>query len=46
MSTDEIRKYIGANSLSYLSIEGMLNAIGLPKEKSCNACFTGNYPFK
>ena len=45
-STEGIRQHIGADSLLYLSLQGMHKAIGLPKEKSCNACFTGNYPFK
>jgi len=41
---EEIRQYIGADTLGYLSVEGMLAAIGLPKDKFCLACFTGDYP--
>jgi len=41
-----IRNYIGLDSLHYLSIEGMLNAMDIPKENFCTACFTGNYPTK
>lgn len=39
-----IRDFIGADSLEYLSLEGMLDAMPLPKENFCTACFTGNYP--
>lgn len=44
MSLAEIREFIGADSLGYLSYEGMIEAIGLPEESLCTACFTGNYP--
>ncbi len=43
-SVDEIAKYIGVDSLEYLSLEGMLNSMLLPKEEFCTACFTGDYP--
>ncbi len=43
-SLEEIRKFIGLNSLSYLSLEGMLAAMPLPKKNFCTACFNGNYP--
>ncbi|MFP3975518.1 MAG: amidophosphoribosyltransferase [Chloroflexota bacterium] len=43
-SIEEIRDQIGVDSLGYLSIDGLLNAVGLPKENFCLACFTGNYP--
>ncbi len=43
-SVEEIRKFIGADSLGYLSLEGLIEAVGLPKENFCLACFTGNYP--
>lgn len=39
---EEIRQFIGADSLHYLSREGMLNALG--REDQCLACFTGDYP--
>ncbi|MBN1369379.1 MAG: amidophosphoribosyltransferase [Dehalococcoidaceae bacterium] len=42
-SVEEIRQFIGADSLGYLSIEGLVEAIGLPKELFCLACFTGEY---
>jgi len=40
----EIAQFIGADSLGYLSIEGLVGAVGLPKELFCLACFTGDYP--
>lgn len=39
-----IRDFIGADSLEYLSLEGMLSSMPLPKENFCTACFTGRYP--
>ncbi len=43
-SVDEIRDFIGANSLGYLSIAGVLGALELPYEQFCFACFDGHYP--
>ena len=40
----EIRDFIGADSLGYLSIEGLIKAIALPRDSFCLACFTGDYP--
>ena len=40
----EIKRAIGADSLGYLSLDGLIKAVGLPKEKFCLACFTGHYP--
>jgi amidophosphoribosyltransferase len=45
-SVNQIRDFIGVDSLGYLSHEGMLNAMLLPKDSFCTACFTGNYPVK
>ena len=45
-SVEWIRKFIGLNSLKYLSINGMLNSMPLPKSEFCTACFTGDYPLK
>lgn len=39
-----VRDFIGADSLEYLSLEGMLSSMPLPKENFCTACFTGEYP--
>ncbi len=43
-SVEEIRRYIEADSLGYLSVEGMLDAFGRPQQATCTACFTGIYP--
>jgi amidophosphoribosyltransferase len=43
-SVEAIRAFIGSDSLSYLSIEGMYRAIGSEKGSFCDACFSGNYP--
>src|SRR3954471_11775970 len=44
-SVEEIRKYIGADSLSYLSLEGLKKACGESEELTfCSACYTGKYP--
>ena len=40
----QIRDTLGADSLGYLSIEGLIEAVALPKEIFCLACFTGDYP--
>jgi len=39
-----IRDMLGANSLGYLSIDGLIGAVGLPRDIFCLACFTGDYP--
>jgi amidophosphoribosyltransferase len=43
-SLEEIRKYLSADSLHYLSQEGMVRATGLPAHSFCMACYDGNYP--
>ena len=43
-SVEEIRGYLQADSLHYLSLNGMMKAVGA-EEGYCNACFTGEYPF-
>jgi amidophosphoribosyltransferase len=43
-SVEEIRRFIDADSLGYLSVEGMLDAFGRPQQATCTACFTGIYP--
>ena len=45
-SIEEICEMTGADSLGYLSVEGMLEAIGMGKDKICTACFTGDYPME
>ena len=43
-SLEEIRKYIGADSLGYLSLEGLLSAVGSDRSSYCSSCYTGEYP--
>jgi amidophosphoribosyltransferase len=46
-SIDEIRRYITADSLGYLSEEGLMKSVGAESGAGfCNACFTGGYPVK
>ena len=45
-SQEEIRRYLEADSLSYLSKEGMVRATGRPANAFCMACYDGNYPVK
>ncbi len=41
---EDIRKFLNVNSLKYLTIDGLVKAIGEPKDKFCFACFNGEYP--
>jgi amidophosphoribosyltransferase len=43
-SVSEICEFIGADTLGYLSIPGLIKAVDLPRENFCLACFTGDYP--
>jgi amidophosphoribosyltransferase len=43
-TVDEIRKYIEADSLAYLSMKGMLDAVSAEPNEFCTACYTGKYP--
>ncbi|MCS7065752.1 MAG: amidophosphoribosyltransferase [Fimbriimonadales bacterium] len=43
-TVEDVRQQIGATTLGYLSIEGLLRASGLPRERFCLACFNGDYP--
>jgi len=45
-SVEEICEFIGADSLGYLSLEGMFKAMPYPSKEFCSACFTGKYPVK
>ena len=40
----EIREHLGADSLGYLSLDGLIRAVDLPRDIFCIACFTGAYP--
>lgn len=46
MSVDRIRKFIGLDSLSYLSLNGMLNSMPMQRDVFCTACFTRKYPVR
>ena len=43
-SVEEIRQFLGADSLRYLSLEGLLSCTHPDEEAFCTACFSGNYP--
>ncbi|MFH1541066.1 MAG: amidophosphoribosyltransferase [Elusimicrobiota bacterium] len=43
---NEIGEFIGADTLKYLSVEGLVESTGMKKEDFCLACFTGEYPVK
>jgi amidophosphoribosyltransferase len=44
LSVEEIRDFIGADSLAYLSLPALLEATGAPSDTFCRACFDGEYP--
>jgi amidophosphoribosyltransferase len=44
LDADGIREFLGADSLGYLSIAGILSALDLPYDGFCFACFDGSYP--
>lgn len=46
LGAQEIARFIGADSLGYLSQQGMLEAVGLPAAGMCTACFSGCYPVR
>ena len=41
---EEIRKYIEADSVGYLSLEGLLSSVGSRRKSYCTSCYTGQYP--
>ena len=43
-SQEQIRDFLGADSLGYLTLDGMIAATGLPASEFCTACYTGQYP--
>ncbi|MCB2411355.1 amidophosphoribosyltransferase [Demequina sp. TTPB684] len=43
---EELREYIGADSLGHISLEGMVAATQQAEERLCTACFTGQYPME
>ncbi|MGN6090555.1 MAG: amidophosphoribosyltransferase [Actinomycetes bacterium] len=46
LGVEEIERSIGADSLAYISEEGMIAATGQPAQRLCTACFTGQYPIE
>jgi amidophosphoribosyltransferase len=45
-SVEEIRAHNGADSLAYLSMDNLIEAVGHPKQNFCRACFDGEYPIQ
>ena len=43
LDTEGVRRHVGADSLGYLSLEGMIRATGGTAGEFCTACFTGDY---
>jgi amidophosphoribosyltransferase len=41
---EEIREFLEADSVAYLSLEGLLSAVGTERSKYCSSCYTGRYP--
>jgi amidophosphoribosyltransferase len=41
---EEIRRFIGADSLGYLSLDGLLGSVGEARSSYCTSCYTGDYP--
>jgi amidophosphoribosyltransferase len=46
MEVESIRAHIGADSLAYLSLDGMLAATQIPSDAFCTACFSSDYPVR
>jgi amidophosphoribosyltransferase len=44
LTVDEIRRFIGADSLHYISLEGLISSTPHERERLCRACFDGEYP--
>ncbi|MBP2707539.1 amidophosphoribosyltransferase [Microbispora sp. RL4-1S] len=44
LSVEEIRGSLGADTLGYISLEGLTQATTIPADRLCRACFTGEYP--
>jgi amidophosphoribosyltransferase len=45
-SVDEVARELGCDSLAYLSLEGVYQAIGASRDTHCDACFSGDYPLE
>jgi amidophosphoribosyltransferase len=44
MDTDEIRSYLNVDTLTYLTLDRLVDAVGAPGAGFCTACLTGEYP--
>ncbi len=44
MTIEQIGEHIGADSIGYLSLPGLLRAVGEPRTGFCTGCLTGSYP--
>lgn len=44
LTTEEIRRSLGADSLGYISLDGLTEATTIPADQLCRACFDGHYP--
>ena len=43
-TVEEITKYLDADSVAYLSLEGLLSAVGSDRGSYCSSCYTARYP--
>jgi amidophosphoribosyltransferase len=43
-SVEQIKDFIGADSLGYISMQGLIESVGQEESQFCTACFTGDYP--
>jgi amidophosphoribosyltransferase len=44
LDVEQIRAFVGADTLHYLSLDGLVDAVPQPRSALCTACFTGEYP--
>jgi amidophosphoribosyltransferase len=44
LEVDDIRRSLNADSLGYISLEGLVASTGIAKRRLCTACFDGDYP--
>ncbi|MDR1710735.1 MAG: amidophosphoribosyltransferase [Propionibacteriaceae bacterium] len=44
LTVEEVCRSIGADTLAYISLEGLMASTGIPKRRLCRACFDGDYP--
>jgi amidophosphoribosyltransferase len=43
-SVEDIRRFLEVDSLHYLSLDGLLSCVKMPRDQYCTACFSGDYP--